>query len=126
MSYPDDRVYAETHEWHKRDGDTLTLGLTRHAVDSLTDITYVEMKDVGESIDAGDSVGEVESVKTTSDVYLACAGEIIEVNEKLADDPSLLNSDPHGEGWLIKVRITDDSGLSKLVSAADYESQYAS
>jgi len=84
------------------------------------------MKDVGESIDAGDSVGEVESVKTTSDVYLACAGEIIEVNEKLADDPSLLNSDPHGEGWLIKVRITDDSGLSKLVSAADYESQYAS
>ena len=120
MSYPDDRVYAETHEWHKRDGDTVTLGLTQHAVDSLTDITYVEMKDVGESIDAGGSVGEVESVKTTSDVYLGCAGEIIEVNEKLADDPSILNSDPHGEGWLLVLRPSDPSELDSLMTAEAY------
>ncbi|MEM9066651.1 MAG: glycine cleavage system protein GcvH [Planctomycetota bacterium] len=126
MPYPDDRQYADTHEWHKRDGDTLTLGLTQHAVDSLTDITYVEMKGIGESLDPGDSVGEVESVKTTSDVYCACAGEIVEVNERLADDPGLLNSDPHGEGWLIKVKITDDSGLSGLVDAGTYESEHAS
>lgn len=126
MSFPDDRVYAESHEWHRVDGDTLTLGLTQYAVDSLTDITYVEMKEAGESIGAGDSVGEVESVKTTSDVYCACAGEVVEVNDKLADDPSLLNSDPHGEGWLVKIRIGDKSGLDTCVDAETYASEHAS
>lgn len=122
MSYPDDRVYADSHEWHKVEGGTLTLGLTRHAVDSLTDITYVEMKEPGESFGAGDSIGEVESVKTTSDVYCACAGEIVEVNPRLADEPGLLNSDPHGEGWLVKIKITDGAGLESLADAAAYSS----
>jgi glycine cleavage system H protein len=124
MAYPDDRRYSETHEWHKLDGDVLTLGLTTFAVNELTDITYVEMKDVGEAIEAGDSVGEVESVKTTSDIYTQFAGEIIEVNVALVDDPSLVNSDPFGEGWLVKLRVSDTNGGAELMDAASYGEKF--
>lgn len=126
MSLPSDRKYSESHEWHKQDGDIVTLGLTQFAVDQLTDITYVEMKGTGETFDAGDSVGEVESVKTTSDVYCAVAGEIVEVNEKLGDQPELLNSDPYEAGWLIKVKVSDASGLDGLMDASTYESKHGS
>ncbi|MCH7961870.1 MAG: glycine cleavage system protein GcvH, partial [Planctomycetes bacterium] len=98
MNVPADRRYSETHEWHMLDGDVLTLGLTQFAVDQLTDITFVEMKEVGTTFEAGDAVGEVESVKTTSDVYCAAPGAVVEVNAALDTDPSLLNSDPFGEG----------------------------
>ena len=121
MSSPDDRRYSESHEWHKLDGDILTIGLTKFAVDQLTDVTYVEMKEPGTSIDAGDSVGEVESVKTTSDVYCAAGGEITEVNEALSDDPGLINSDPYGDGWLVRVRISDASPVDALLTAASYD-----
>jgi len=124
MSSPSDRVYSETHEWHKVDGDVLTLGLTRFAVDALTDVTYVEMKKPGHKFKAGEIIGEVESVKTTSDVYCAAGGEITEVNPALADDPSLLNSDPYGKGWLVKVRMTDKAGLSKLMKADAYDAAH--
>ncbi len=123
---PDDRKYSESHEWHKLDGDVLTLGLTTFAVDELTDITYVEMKDAGETLGAGDVVGEVESVKATSDVYAAAPGEIIEVNQALADDPSLLNTDPYGKGWLVKIRISDPSPLESLMDATGYADKYGS
>jgi len=126
MTPPDDRLYSESHEWHKVDGDSLTLGLTQFAVDQLTDVTYVEMRDTGTTIEAGGTVGEVESVKTTSDVYCAAAGEIVEVNPKLEEDPGILNRDPFGEGWLIRVRISDKSGLDKCMDAATYESKHAS
>src|ERR1043165_5597571 len=98
MASPNDRQYSSSHEWHKVEGDTLTLGITRFAVDALTDVTYVEMKKPGTKLKAGDAVGEVESVKTTSDIYCAVAGEITEVNKALTDDPSLINSDPYGKG----------------------------
>lgn len=124
MASPTDRVYSESHEWHKVEGDTLTLGLTRFAVDALTDVTYVQMKPVGTRFKAGDAIGEVESVKTTSDVYCAVDGEITEVNPALADDPGLLNSDPFGKGWLIKARITDPAGLSKCMDAAKYDAAH--
>ena len=124
MSTPTDRVYSETHEWHKLDGETLTMGLSRYAVEQLTDVTYVEPKPVGTKVKPGDTVGEVESVKTTSDIYSAVAGEIVEVNQKLVDDPSLLNTDPYGAGWLIKVKVTDASGLSGLLDGAAYGKQY--
>jgi glycine cleavage system H protein len=121
MASPTDRVYSETHEWHKLEGDTLTLGLTQFAVDALTDVTYVEMKKPGFKFKAGDIIGEVESVKTTSDVYCAAGGEIAEVNAALADDPGLLNSDPFGKGWLVKIKVSDKSGLGKLMQAAAYD-----
>lgn len=122
MGSPADRHYSETHEWHKLDGDVLTLGLTQFAVDQLTDITYVEMNSPGTSFDAGGTVGEVESVKTTSDVYCQLAGEVIEVNEALADNPGLLNSDPYGEGWLVKIRPADaGASLEGLKDAAAYD-----
>lgn len=124
MSSPSDRVYSETHEWHKLEGSVLTIGLTKFAVDALTDVTYVEMKKPGHKFKAGEIIGEVESVKTTSDVYSAAGGEITEVNAALADDPSLLNSDPYGKGWLVKIRVTDQGGLSKLMQSAAYDAAH--
>ena len=124
MSTPDDRRYSETHEWYLLQGDTLTIGLTQYAVNELTDITFVEMKEVGTNVEAGEEVGEVESVKTTSDVYTACPGEIIEVNDKLSDDPSLLNNDPFGEGWLVKLKVSDTSPLDELLDAAAYDQKF--
>ena len=124
MASPADRVYSETHEWHKLDGDVLTLGVTRFAVDALTDVTYVQMKPAGTKIAPGGMVGEVESVKTTSDIYCAVGGEIIEVNKQLADDPSLLNADPYGKGWLLKLKVNDKSGLGKLSDAAGYDAAH--
>lgn len=125
MALPTDRVYSESHEWHKLEGDVLTLGLTQFAVDQLTDVTYVEMKGKGFAFKPGDSIGEVESVKTTSDIYCACGGEIIEANKALSDDPSLLNSDPYGAGWLCKVKVNDKGTLSKCMDAAAYAKQYS-
>ncbi len=125
MSFPNDRVYSQSHEWHKVEGDELVLGLSQFAVDQLTDVTYVEVKPVGTVFQAGESIGEVESVKTTSDVYCAASGEIVEVNSKVVDDPSLLNSDPHGEGWLAKIKISDKAGLDNCVDAETYERDHA-
>jgi glycine cleavage system H protein len=124
MPTPSDRVYSESHEWHKLEGDTLTLGLTQFAVDALTDVTYAQIKPVGTKFKAGDSIGEVESVKTTSDVYCFVSGEIKEINPILADDPGVLNSDPYGKGWLCKIKVTDKSGLSKLMDQARYDASH--
>ncbi len=124
MAYPSDRVYSESHEWHKVDGDTVTLGLSTFAVNQLTDVTYAEMQPTGTEVAAGDSIGEVESVKATSDVFCACAGEIIEVNQAVIDDPALLNTDPYEAGWLVKVRVTDASGLDGLLAAGPYGETY--
>lgn len=121
MASPTDRKYSESHEWHKVDGDTLTLGISRFAVDALTDITYVQMKKVGTKFKAGDVVGEVESVKTTSDIYCFVGGEVTEVNAALGDNPGLINEDPYGKGWLLKAKISDPAGLSKLVDGAAYD-----
>ncbi len=123
MPNPADRQYSESHEWHKVEGDTLTLGLTQFAVDALTDVTYVEMKKPGTKFKAGDNIGEVESVKTTSDIYCAVAGEVTEVNAALSDDPGLLNKDPYGKGWLAKIKITDKSGLATLMDSKTYDSK---
>jgi glycine cleavage system H protein len=121
MASPADRKYSESHEWHKVEGDTLTLGISRFAVDALTDITYVQMKKVGTTFKAGDVVGEVESVKTTSDIYCFVAGEVTEVNAALGDNPGLINEDPYGKGWLLKAKISDPAGLAKLIDGAAYD-----
>jgi len=121
---PSDRKYSTSHEWHKMEGETLTLGLTQFAVDQLTDVTYVEMKKPGTKFKAGEIVGEVESVKTTSDIYCAVSGEVVEANAALGDDPSLLNTDPYGKGWLIKIRIADKAGATGLLDSKAYDAQH--
>ncbi|MCA9293899.1 MAG: glycine cleavage system protein GcvH [Phycisphaerales bacterium] len=123
MTVPTDRSFTSSHEWLKIEGDVATLGITHFAVNELTDITFVEMKPAGESVSAGDPVGEVESVKATSDVYAPVGGEIIEVNDALSDDPSLLNSDPYGKGWLIKIKMSGGQG-DGLMDAAAYSAAY--
>ncbi len=124
MSSPTDRKYSDSHEWHKVEGDTLTLGVTKFAVNELTDVTFVQMKPAGTAVSPGKSIGEIESVKATSDVYCAAAGTIKEVNTTLGDDPSLVNSDPFGKGWLVKIRVSDPAGLSGLMDAKAYDGKY--
>lgn len=121
MKIPDDLKYAESDEWIRVDGDTATLGISDYAQDQLNDIVYVEFKDVGDTIEQGDSFGEIESVKAASEVYLPVAGEIIEVNSALEGDPEVVNSDPYGDGWMVKIKITDASGLDELMDAAAYK-----
>lgn len=123
MASPADRVYSATHEWHRVQGDTLTLGLTRYAVDALTDVTYVQMKAVGTEVRPGGNVGEVESVKTTSDVYCAAGGTITEVNPAVVNDPSLLNKDPFAN-WLLRLKVSERGGLDKCMDAATYDRQH--
>ena len=124
MPNPKECRFAETHEWLHIDEDVVTLGLTKYAVNEFTDITYIEMKDPKSTILPGESVGEVESVKTTSDVYSPVGGELLEVNKAVVDDPSLLNSDPYGQGWLVRIRTTDPSPLDALMDRQTYDTKY--
>ena len=116
--------FSDSHEWFHVDGDVVMVGITPYAVNELTDITYVEMKPVSESIAAGEVVGEVESVKTTADVFSPVSGEIIEINHSLNDDPGQVNSDPLNVGWLVKIRTSDTSPLESLMDAASYDQKY--
>ncbi len=125
MAVPQDCKFAQTHEWFRVDGDVVTIGVSQFAADELTDITYVELPEVGESVTAGESFGEVESVKATSSLYSAVSGEVIEVNQRLADEPELVNNDPFGDGWMVKVRCSDLAPLEKLMDAAAYEKMIA-
>jgi len=124
MPTPAECRYTESHEWADLDGDIVTLGITRYAANELTDITYVEMKAARTTILPGSSVGEVESVKTTTDVYSPVGGEIVEVNQAAIDEPSLLNSDPFGAGWLVKIRTADPSPLDALMDHQTYDKRF--
>ncbi|MFK7960147.1 MAG: glycine cleavage system protein GcvH [Phycisphaerales bacterium] len=124
MADPASYRYTDSHEWFSTDGDVVTVGITQYAANELTDITYVEMRGVGDQIGAGDVVGEVESVKTTSDIYSVVAGEIVDVNAASTEDPSLLNSDPAGAGWLVRLKVSDLSPLEGLMDHATYEQKY--
>ena len=125
MPSPDDRRYAETHEWHQAEGDIVTLGLSQFAVDELTDITYVDFSKSEGLIKGGESFGEIESVKATSELYSGVDGEIIEVNEGVIDHPQVINQDPYGKGWLIKIRLSDPGQLEALISGAGYDQNNA-
>ncbi len=122
MKVPIDRKYAESHEWFLIDDDIVTMGITQYAADELTDITFVDLPEVGTSLTAGDSVGEVESVKATSEVFTAVGGTIIEVNTALVDRPELINEDAFDEGWLVKIKADALTGLDTLMSAKAYTS----
>lgn len=121
MTVPVDRKYAETHEWFIVDGDIVTVGITQHAANELTDITYVDLPEVGRTFAAGDAIGEVESVKATSEIFTALPGKVIEVNTLLADHPELINDDAHDEGWLIKLKASSLEALNGLMDAKEYK-----
>ncbi|MBT5365422.1 MAG: glycine cleavage system protein GcvH [Phycisphaerae bacterium] len=124
MSSPTECRFSDSHEWFLLNGDVVTIGISQFAANELTDITYVEMQPVGSAIADGDSAGEVESVKTTSDIISAFTGEIVEINDAVADDPSLLNSDPFGSGWLLKIRVEDTSANDALMDQSTYDDKY--
>ncbi len=117
---PQDRLYAESHEWVHVEGDVATIGITDHAQSELSDIVYVELPEVGDAFEQGDSFAVIESVKAASECYLVVAGEIVAVNEALEAQPELVNSDPYGEGWLVRFTIADHSQLEGLWTAEQY------
>ena len=125
MTVPTDRRYAETHEWFLIDGDVVTMGITQYAADELTDITYVELPEVGTRLGVGDTIGEVESVKATSEVFSAIAGSIVEVNAALIDHPEMINDDAFEDGWIVKIKADSKDPLSSLITAAEYECHIA-
>ena len=119
---PTNLKYAESDEWFAVEGDVVTMGITDYAQDQLNDIVYIELRTPGDALAAGDSFGEVESVKAASEMYTAAAGEIIEVNSGLEDAPEVVNADPFGAGWMVKIRAADVSALDGLMDAAAYDS----
>jgi glycine cleavage system H protein len=123
MNIPENLRYATTHEWILEEGDTGTVGITDHAQAELTDIVFAEPPAIGKSVKAGDVAAVVESVKAASDIYAPVGGEVIERNEAIEADPSLLNTDPFGAGWIFKIRITDAAELAALKDAAAYREQ---
>jgi glycine cleavage system H protein len=118
---PTDCKYAKTHEWVKCDGDLAVVGITDHAQDALGDITFVELPKAGDTFDKGAECGVIESVKAASDLYCPVGGEIAEANESLTTAPEIINKEPHGGGWLYKVKYTNASELDELMDAAAYE-----
>ncbi|HXK34027.1 MAG TPA: glycine cleavage system protein GcvH [Dehalococcoidia bacterium] len=121
MPSPDDRKYSKEHEWLLIDGDTATVGITDYAQDQLGDIVYVDLPEAGSTVTQFEKMGEIESVKAVSDLYTPASGEVVEVNQQVVEKPELVNSDPHGAGWLIRIRLADASEADRLMSAADYD-----
>jgi glycine cleavage system H protein len=118
LNIPEDLQYTHSHEWVRIEGDTAIIGITDHAQDELGDVVFVELPDEGATFDPGESFGTVESVKAVSDLYTPVGGEVVEVNSALEDAPENINEDPYGEGWIVKLRITD---RADLLSPEEYE-----
>lgn len=119
--YPENYCYTREHEWIRAEGGVGTIGITHHAQDKLGDIVFVDLPAVGRKLEAMQAFGSVESVKAVSDLYCPAAGEVTEVNSVLAEHPEILNQEPHGAGWLIKIKLADPNALEGLLSAHAYE-----
>jgi len=119
--YPNAFHYTKEHEWVRVEGDEAVIGITEFAQKQLGDIIYVELPEVGKALAVHQAIGVVESVKSVSDVYAPVAGSVVAVNEKLAQAADLLNKDPHGEGWIVRLKMTDASAIASLMTAGDYE-----
>ena len=117
---PEDLRYTEEHEWVRLEGDEVVVGITDHAQDALTGIVYVELPEVGASVSAGEVFGSVESVKSVSEIFAPLSGELSAVNEALDDAPELINDDPYGTGWIVRMRLEDNGALGDLLDAAGY------
>jgi glycine cleavage system H protein len=118
---PADLKYAKSHEWVRVTGDVATIGITDHAQHELTDVVFVELPAKGRKVKAGETCAVVESVKTASDIYSPLSGEVIEVNQTVADQPALVNTDPHGNGWFFKLKLADAAELNKLLTPEQYK-----
>jgi glycine cleavage system H protein len=121
MKIPAELKYTEDHEWVRVEGDTATVGITDFAQGELGDVVFVEIETEGEELDKGETFGTVEAVKTVSDLFMPVGGEVAEVNEVLADEPEIVNKDPYGKGWMVKIKVKDSSELDDLLSADDYK-----
>lgn len=115
-----DLLYTKDDEWIRVDGDEATVGVSDYAQDSLSDIVYLELPDVGDTFDEGESFGVIESVKAAADLYMPVSGEIVAVNEDLMDEPEVVNTDPYGQAWMVRVRMSDESELDELMDADAY------
>ena len=122
MNVPENLKYTKDHEWLRNEGDTAYVGITDFAQGELGDIVFVEVETSGEVLGKGDVFGTIEAVKTVSDMFMPVGGEVLEVNPALEQSPDLVNKDPYGEGWMIRIRISDPSDLDTLLSAEDYKS----
>ena len=122
---PADLKYAKSHEWIRVEGDTATVGISDHAQQELTELVFVELPEVGKQLTAGGPCAVVESVKTASDVYSPVSGEVTEINQPVSDDPSLVNSNPYGDGWFFKIKLANPSELDSLLTADQYTNQIA-
>jgi glycine cleavage system H protein len=118
VAVPEDLQYTKSHEWVRTEDDTATIGITDHAQEELGDVVFVELPEVGATLDAGDTFGTVESVKAVSDLYTPVGGEVVEVNSSLEDAPEKINDDPYGEGWIVKLRTSEEADL---LSPKEYE-----
>ena len=121
MNIPDNLKYTKDHEWVKIDGDEALIGITEFAQKELGDIVFIEVETEGESLDAGEAFGTIEAVKTVSDLFMPFAAEVLEFNEELESNPEIVNKDPYGEGWIIKIKFTDPAGLDELLDADSYK-----
>ena len=121
MNIPAELKYTQDHEWVRVEGDVATVGVTDFAQGELGDVVFVEIETEGEELDKGETFGTVEAVKTVSDLFMPVGGEVAEFNEALADEPELVNKDPYGDGWMIKIKVADSAELDELLSAEDYK-----
>jgi glycine cleavage system H protein len=121
MEFPEDLRYSKEHEWVLVEGNVATVGITDYAQEQLGEIVHVELPEVGEKVSKEDAFGVVESVKTVSDVYAPVSGSVIEVNDDLPDNPELINEDPYGDGWMLKIEMSDPDELEELMTAEEYE-----
>ena len=121
MKFDSDVRYLKSHEWARKDGDTVVVGISDYAQDSLGDVVFVELPEVGATVSKGDSFAVVESVKAASDIYTPVSGEVVEVNQALTDNPALINEAPFGDGWLAKIKASEVSEYDEMMSASDYE-----
>ena len=125
MEFPEDLKYSKEHEWVLVEGNVATVGITDYAQDQLGDIVFVELPGVGDKVSKEDAFGVVESVKAVSDVYAPVSGKVLEVNDDLPENPEMLNEDPYGDGWMIKIEMNDPDELQDLMTAAEYEEYVA-
>lgn len=125
MKFPEDYLYTKQHEWVKVNGDIATVGISDHAQKELGDVVFVELPKVGDTFDTNEPFGNVESVKAVSEVFCPVAGEVVEINQELVGSPQLVNEDPYGDAWFIKLKISNPEELKELFNAAEYEQYVA-